>query len=85
MSAANRSAKPMAGGAMRWKIARRPAARVKKHGSRRIHHFVLGTGESDFSCLANGLRVAITIADVCTRAEEQGLRRPGAQRYVYVI
>ncbi len=28
---------------------------------------------------------AITIADICTRAEELGLKRPGAQRYVYVI
>ncbi|HET7545075.1 MAG TPA: Rrf2 family transcriptional regulator [Polyangiaceae bacterium] len=27
----------------------------------------------------------VTVADVCTRAEEQGLKRPGAQRYVYVI
>jgi Rrf2 family protein len=27
----------------------------------------------------------ITIADICTRAEDQGLKRPGAQRYVYVI
>jgi Rrf2 family iron-sulfur cluster assembly transcriptional regulator len=28
---------------------------------------------------------SITIADVCTRAVELGLRRPGAQRQVYVI
>jgi len=28
---------------------------------------------------------AVTVADVCTRAEELGLHRPGAQRYVYVI
>jgi Rrf2 family protein len=27
----------------------------------------------------------ITIADICTRAEELGLKRPGAQRHVYVI
>ena len=27
----------------------------------------------------------VTIADVCARAEELGLRRPGSQRYVYVI
>jgi Rrf2 family protein len=27
----------------------------------------------------------VTIADVCSRAEELGLRRPGSQRYVYVI
>jgi Rrf2 family protein len=28
---------------------------------------------------------AISIADVCERAEQLGLRRPGAQRHVYVI
>ena len=28
---------------------------------------------------------AVTIADVCSRAEQLGLRKPGAQRYVYVI
>jgi len=28
---------------------------------------------------------AITIADVCERAEQSGLRQPGAQRHVYVI
>lgn len=28
---------------------------------------------------------AVTIADICARAEEIGLCRPGAQRYVYVI
>jgi Rrf2 family transcriptional regulator, iron-sulfur cluster assembly transcription factor len=28
---------------------------------------------------------AVTVADVCTRAEELGLLRPGRQRYVYVI
>lgn len=28
---------------------------------------------------------AITIADVCSRAEQLGLKRPGSQRYVYVI
>jgi Rrf2 family protein len=27
----------------------------------------------------------VTIADVCARAEELGLRRPGSHRYVYVI
>lgn|SRR5690606_14494724 len=27
----------------------------------------------------------VTIADVCARAEELGLRRPGIQRHVYVI
>lgn len=28
---------------------------------------------------------AVTVADICARAEELGLKRPGAQRYVYVI
>ncbi|HEY2409356.1 MAG TPA: Rrf2 family transcriptional regulator [Polyangiaceae bacterium] len=28
---------------------------------------------------------AVTIADICARAEELGLRHPTAQRYVYVI
>ena len=28
---------------------------------------------------------SVTIADICTRAEQLGLRRPGSQRYVYVI
>jgi Rrf2 family protein len=28
---------------------------------------------------------AVTVADICARADELGLRRPTAQRYVYVI
>lgn len=28
---------------------------------------------------------AVTIADICARADELGLKRPGTQRYVYVI
>lgn len=28
---------------------------------------------------------ALTVADICSRAEELGLKRPGSQRYVYVI
>lgn len=28
---------------------------------------------------------SVTIQDICTRAEQLGLRRPGSQRYVYVI
>jgi len=27
----------------------------------------------------------VTIADICTRAEDQGLKRPGRSCYVYVI
>jgi hypothetical protein len=28
---------------------------------------------------------AITISDICGRAEEFGMKRPSSQRYVYVI
>ena len=28
---------------------------------------------------------AITISDICSRAEEFGMKRPSSQRYVYVI
>jgi DNA-binding IscR family transcriptional regulator len=28
---------------------------------------------------------AVTISDICTRAEEFGMKRPSSQRYVYVI
>jgi Rrf2 family protein len=28
---------------------------------------------------------AVTVADMCSRAEQLGLRKPGAHRYVYVI
>ncbi len=28
---------------------------------------------------------AVTIADICARADELGLSRPRSQRYVYVI
>ena len=28
---------------------------------------------------------AITISDICARAEEFGMKRPSSQRYVYVI
>jgi hypothetical protein len=28
---------------------------------------------------------AITINDICSRAEEFGMKRPSSQRYVYVI
>jgi Rrf2 family protein len=28
---------------------------------------------------------AVSISDICTRAEEFGMRRPSSQRYVYVI
>ena len=28
---------------------------------------------------------SVTVADICARAEQLGLKKPGAQRYVYVI
>jgi hypothetical protein len=28
---------------------------------------------------------AVSLADLCSRAEQQGVRRPGAHRYMYVI
>ena len=39
----------------------------------------------DLSTRVEGCFDAISIADICERAEELGLKRPGAQRYVYVI
>jgi Rrf2 family protein len=46
--------------------------------SRREIFFVL-------SSLVEACFDAVTIADVCSKAEQLGLKRPGAQRYVYVI
>jgi Rrf2 family protein len=40
---------------------------------------------SDLSSRVESCFDAVTIADVCERAEQLGLRRPGAQRHVYVI
>jgi len=39
----------------------------------------------DLSTRVEGCFDAVSIADICERAEELGLKRPGAQRYVYVI
>jgi Rrf2 family transcriptional regulator, iron-sulfur cluster assembly transcription factor len=44
--------------------------------------------ESIFRDLSNRVEACfdgLTIADICARAEETGLRRPGSQRNVYVI
>ncbi len=49
--------------------------------SRRVTEIVF----RDLSTRVEACFDEVTIADVCTRAEEQGLKRPGAQRYVYVI
>jgi Rrf2 family protein len=39
----------------------------------------------DLSARVEACFDAVTIADVCSRADQLGLRRPGSQRYVYVI
>jgi Rrf2 family transcriptional regulator, iron-sulfur cluster assembly transcription factor len=39
----------------------------------------------DLSARVEACFDAVTIADICARAEELGLKRPGTQRYVYVI
>lgn len=39
----------------------------------------------DLSGKVEGCFDSITIADVCERAEDLGLRRPGSQRHVYAI
>ncbi len=44
--------------------------------------------ESVFQDLSNQVEAcfdAVTIADICARANQLGLERPGAHRYVYVI
>ena len=40
---------------------------------------------SDLSLRVEACFDAVTIADICSRAEQLGLRRPGVQGYVYVI
>jgi len=49
--------------------------------SRRITEIIF----RDLSTRVEACFDAVTIADICARAEDQGLKRPGAQRYVYVI
>lgn len=39
----------------------------------------------DLSARVEACFDAVTIQDICARADELGLKRPGAQRYVYVI
>ncbi len=44
--------------------------------------------ESIFSDLSNRVEAcfdAVSLADVCLRAKQQGLRRPTTERYSYVI
>jgi Rrf2 family protein len=49
--------------------------------SRRVTEVVF----RDLSARVEACFDGISIADVCSRAEQLGLKRPGAQRYVYVI
>jgi Rrf2 family protein len=49
--------------------------------SRRVTEIVF----RDLSTRVEACFDEVTIADICARAEDQGLKRPGAQRYVYVI
>lgn len=51
------------------------------HDSRRVTEAVF----KDLSGRVEACFDAVSIADVCHRAEQLGLRRPGAQRHVYVI
>jgi Rrf2 family protein len=62
---------------------REPGARKAQPtgDSRRVTETVF----RDLSSRVEACFDAVTIADVCGRAEELGLRRPGSQRYVYVI
>jgi Rrf2 family protein len=45
-----------------------------------LDHVVLELGEQLRDCFNS-----VTLEDLCRRAEEQGLRRPGSQRLVYMI
>jgi Rrf2 family protein len=49
--------------------------------ARRVIEAVL----KDLSVSVEACFDAVTIADICKRAENSGVRRPGAHRYVYVI
>ena len=46
---------------------------------------VIDTVFRDLSARIQGCFDEVTIGDICSRAEELGVRRPGAQRHVYVI
>ena len=48
---------------------------------RRVTESVFG----DLSQRVEECFAAVSVSDICTRADELGLPRPGARRYVYVI
>jgi Rrf2 family protein len=61
---------------------REPGTRGRPGGeTRRVVQSVL----EDLSSRVEGCFDAVSIADVCERAEQLGIRRPGSQRYSYVI
>jgi len=64
-------------------LGERDPARSARGGgeSRRVTEAVF----RDLSTRVQECFDSVTIADICTRAEQLGLRRPGSQRYVYVI
>ena len=53
----------------------------KNGDARRVTDAIL----RDISARVEACFDAVTIADICARAEQLGVRRPGAQRYAYVI
>lgn len=58
-----------------------PAAEGRTPPSRRVTDAVF----RDLSARVQRCFDDVTIADICTRADELGMRRPGPQRQVYVI
>ena len=46
---------------------------------------VIDTVFRDLSAQVQGCFDGVSIADICSRAEDLGVRRPGTQRHVYVI
>jgi Rrf2 family protein len=55
--------------------------RARGADSRRVTELVF----KDLSARVEACFDSITVADICARADQLGLGRPGAQRYVYVI
>lgn len=59
------------------------ANKRSQHGGEALQ--VTETIFRDLSTRVEACFDGVTIADICDRAQELGLRRPGNQRYVYVI
>lgn len=60
---------------------REPARRADGAAARRVTESVF----RDLSARVEACFDEVTVADICSRAEELGLRRTSPQRYVYVI